>query len=84
MRTYADREKYINQSLMEADWLRTLTWDLPTELRPFLGALGFVNHDRPEEARAIVEKFLTYPAVIPMPESLWNDLAKAGLIPKET
>ena len=81
--SYDDRGTYVDRSLMQADWLRTIAWDLPTTLEGFLESQGVSPWDPLETAQAEVRKFLRYPAVIPIPPDLWADLGKHGLLPEE-
>jgi hypothetical protein len=51
-----------------ADWIKSLSWDLPTDVDGFLSALGSMS----------VEHFMTLPASKAMPEELAGELMKYG------
>jgi hypothetical protein len=53
-----------------ADWIKSLSWDLPTEPEEFLRSLGGTS----------IEDFLKLPAAKAMPAELLNELIKSGHI----
>ena len=58
----------------EADWIKTNSWNLPTDPDEFLSSLGGMSLDH----------FMTLPAAKAMPASLANELIKSGhLVPKK-
>ena len=56
----------LDDSDLNADWIKSRTWDLPTSLAGFLDAVGV---DR-------LDHFLTLPAAKPMPEELRAEVIK--------
>ena len=56
----------IDETDEDADWIKTLGWDLPTEPEPFLRAIG---------GRERLDHFMTLPAAKAMPQSLKDALA---------
>lgn len=56
----------LDDSDLNADWIKSRTWDLPTSLAGFLDAVGV---DR-------LDHFLTLPAAKPMPEELKAEVLK--------
>lgn len=56
----------LDDSDLNADWIKSRTWDLPTSLVGFLDAVGV---DR-------LDHFLTLPAAKPMPEELKAEVLK--------
>jgi hypothetical protein len=51
-----------------ADWIKSLSWDLPTEPEEFLRSLGNMT----------LEHFMTLPASKAMPAKLTNELIRSG------
>lgn len=70
---------YIDEDPRNADWLRTMHWDLPTTLSSFLARLGVVDSPVGVQ-RASVEKFMRLPAAEAMPKSLRRELMMVGLL----
>lgn len=68
-----------DDDLENADWIRTLSWNLPTGLDEFLEYLG-VSEDSVETQRQAVGQFIKLPAAKPMPDALRAELIRAGLI----
>jgi hypothetical protein len=56
----------LDDSDLNADWIKSRTWDLPTSLTGLLDAVGV---DR-------LDHFLTLPAAKPMPEELRTEVLK--------
>lgn len=56
----------LDDSDLNADWIKSRTWDLPTSLAGLLDAVGV---DR-------LDHFLTLPAAKPMPEELKAEVVK--------
>ena len=66
----------IDADQRNADWLKTLSWDLPTDKDVFLAVIG---------GEAALDHFMTLPAAEAMPTDLRGELHKAGLLgPKDT
>jgi hypothetical protein len=65
-----DKEEVIwsETSDESADWIKSLSWDLPTNVDEFLRALGSMS----------VEHFMTLPASKAMPAELINKLIEYG------
>lgn len=55
------------------DWLRSMTWDLPTSLPGLLFALG-VGNDPPDHQREALSRLIRLPAWKPCPESLKSEI----------
>jgi hypothetical protein len=55
-----------------ADWIKALHWDLPTEPDVFIGSVLYLDPERSsaEDARRAWEHFKTLPAFRPMPPEL--------------
>jgi hypothetical protein len=51
-----------------ADWIKSSSWDLPTDVDGFLRSLGNMS----------IEHFMTLPASKAMPEELTEELMKYG------
>lgn len=51
-----------------ADWIKSLSWDLPTDVDEFLRSLGNMS----------IEHFMTLPASKAMPAKLINELIEYG------
>lgn len=70
---------------MNDDWLKSRSWDLPTDTAvPWLLAIG-VDHDTPEdEARRLVAVALELPSAAAMPASVRADLARRNLLLPES
>jgi len=66
----------IHADIQNADWLRSLSWDLPTEPDIFLATIGRAGMTDAESVRA----FMTLPASRPMPSDLRAELARRGLL----
>jgi hypothetical protein len=56
----------LDDSDLNADWIKSRTWDLPTSLVEFLNLVGVDKLDH----------FLTLPAAKPMPEELRAEVLK--------
>jgi hypothetical protein len=56
----------LDDSDLNADWIKSRTWDLPTSLVEFLNLVGVDKLDH----------FLTLPAAKPMPEELRTEVLK--------
>lgn len=59
----------IDSQLDNADWLRSLSWDLPTDKDAFIISIGGQEN---------VAHFMTLPAALAMPESLKSELLVKG------
>jgi len=59
---------WVEDNIRDADWIKTLSWDLPTNVDAFI---RFVGEDG-------VNDFMHLPAAEAMPESLKNALANKG------
>ena len=57
----------IDANLRNADWLKTTTWDLPTDKTAFIAHLASINKT--------VTEFMALPAAEAMPDTLKRDLA---------
>lgn len=64
---------YLDEDPRNADWIKTLRWDLPTEPDRFLRAIG--GEDR-------LAEFLHRPAAEAMPPALRQELASRGMVVK--
>jgi len=62
-----------------ADWLRGLEWDLPTDPDVFIASVLGTGPIR--QQRAELAAFLRLPAARPMPAELRAELARRGLMP---
>ena len=70
----------IDADIENADWLRSLSWDLPTEPDIFLAIIKRAGMTDAESVRA----FMTLPASRPMPSDLRAELARRGLLAPQT
>jgi hypothetical protein len=55
------------------DWLRSMAWDLPTDLPGLLGALG-ISGSSPDQQREDLIKLTGLPAWKPCPEPLRSEI----------
>lgn len=56
-----DEVIWVDRDIRDADWLRSMSWDLPTNVDDFLYAIG---------GRKRLAHFLTLPAAQAMPDDL--------------
>jgi len=69
----ADEIVWVEDNNDDADWIKSLSWDLPTEPQEFLQSLGSVT----------LEQFMQLPASKAMPETLRASLIKLGHLEME-
>ncbi len=60
----------IDEDDEQADWLRTMAWDLPTSKSVFLASIGGISE---------LDHFMTLPAAKAMPEGLLRELSESAL-----
>jgi len=65
-----------------ADWIKTLSWDLPQDVDEFLDWLA--SGRGPGTLQSQVEHFMTLPAAVPMPEAIRSGLIDRGLLQPTT
>jgi hypothetical protein len=68
-----------SHSVQSEDWIKRGTWDLPTEVEPFLSAISRPPLPYIESVRL----FMELPAARRMPQSLRRQLYLRGLLTKE-
>ena len=69
----------IDADIRNADWIKTLCWDLPTDEDEFLGVLG-VAEASTEQQREAAARFMTLPAAEPIPADVRDELVARGLL----
>jgi len=76
----ADDIIVLDDSLENADWLRSLRWQInPPTVENLLKFLT-VDGKSQAEQRAAVQKFMKLPAAKPMPQELRDALQKQGFL----
>jgi hypothetical protein len=63
-----------------ADWLRGMSWNLPTRVDEFLDCLGINDQQALKTRRRIVAQFMRLPAAEAMPGGLRNALEHRSLL----
>jgi hypothetical protein len=65
----------IDKNLANSDWIRSLSWSLPTNADSFLSAIG---------GESSLASFMELPAAKPMPDSLKDQLVDRDLLPAKS
>lgn len=63
-----------------ADWLRGMSWNLPTRVDEFLAAIGITDQQPLKTQRRILSGFMRLTAATKMPGGLRNALARRNLL----